>query len=52
MTVYTYDRRGRNESGDTKPYTVAREIEDIDALIDDAGGSAFSTGFRRAPRSR
>jgi Predicted hydrolases or acyltransferases (alpha/beta hydrolase superfamily) len=40
FTVYTYDRRGRGESGDTKPYASEREIEDIDALIDAAGGSA------------
>jgi len=40
FTIYTYDRRGRGESADTKPYTVQREIEDIAALINDAGGSA------------
>jgi pimeloyl-ACP methyl ester carboxylesterase len=40
FTVYTYDRRGRGESTDTKPYSVEREIEDIEALIKDAGGSA------------
>lgn len=45
FTVITYDRRGRNESGDTKPYIVEREIEDIEALINDNGGSAFVTGF-------
>jgi pimeloyl-ACP methyl ester carboxylesterase len=45
FTAYTYDRRGRNESGDTLPYAVAREIEDIEALIDDAGGSAFIYGI-------
>lgn len=44
FTVYTYDRRGRNESGDTKPYAVEREVEDIDALIDEAGGSACLYG--------
>src|SRR3989440_8045196 len=42
--VYAYDRRGRGDSGDTKPYAVAREIEDIDALIDIAGGYAFLYG--------
>jgi pimeloyl-ACP methyl ester carboxylesterase len=42
--VYGYDRRGRGRSGDTLPYAVAREIEDIDALIDRAGGSAFLYG--------
>ena len=44
FTVYNYDRRGRNESGDTPPYAVEREIEDIDALIDAAGGSAALFG--------
>jgi pimeloyl-ACP methyl ester carboxylesterase len=40
FTVVTYDRRARGESGDTKPYDVQREIEDIGALIEVAGGSA------------
>jgi pimeloyl-ACP methyl ester carboxylesterase len=44
FTVYSYDRRGRGDSGDTKPYAVEREIEDVDALIDEAGGSAFVFG--------
>jgi pimeloyl-ACP methyl ester carboxylesterase len=44
FTVYSYDRRGRGDSGDTKPYAVEREIEDIDALIEEAGGSAFLFG--------
>jgi pimeloyl-ACP methyl ester carboxylesterase len=44
LTVYTYDRRGRGDSGDTQPYAVEREIEDIDALIAQAGGSAFLYG--------
>jgi pimeloyl-ACP methyl ester carboxylesterase len=44
FTVYTYDRRGRGDSGDTQPYAVDREIEDIDALIDAGGGSAFLYG--------
>jgi pimeloyl-ACP methyl ester carboxylesterase len=41
FTVFHYDRRGRGESTDTPPYAVEREIEDIDALITEAGGSAF-----------
>jgi pimeloyl-ACP methyl ester carboxylesterase len=45
LTVYTYDRRGRNKSGDTQPYAVGREVEDIEALIDEAGGSAFVYGM-------
>lgn len=44
FTVYLYDRRGRGESTDTLPYAVEREIEDIDALIDRAGGLACIYG--------
>ena len=44
FTVYTYDRRGRGESSDTAPYAVEREIEDIAALIAEAGGSACVYG--------
>ena len=44
FTVYGFDRRGRGESGDTLPYAVDREIEDIEALIDRAGGSVFLYG--------
>ena len=45
FTVFHYDRRGRGESGDGAPYSVAREVEDLDALIDAAGGSAFVFGM-------
>jgi thioesterase domain-containing protein len=44
FTVYNYDRRGRGDSGDTLPYAVEREIEDIGALIAHAGGSAHLYG--------
>jgi pimeloyl-ACP methyl ester carboxylesterase len=44
FTVYNYDRRGRGDSTDKLPYAVAREVEDIDALITAAGGSAFLYG--------
>jgi pimeloyl-ACP methyl ester carboxylesterase len=44
FTVYNYDRRGRGESRDTQPYAVQREIEDIEVLIREAGGSAFVFG--------
>jgi pimeloyl-ACP methyl ester carboxylesterase len=44
FTVYHYDRRGRGDSGDTQPYALTREIEDIEALINEAGGSAFVFG--------
>jgi pimeloyl-ACP methyl ester carboxylesterase len=44
-TVFTYDRRGRGESGDTPPYAVEREVEDVAALIAEAGGSAYVCGI-------
>jgi pimeloyl-ACP methyl ester carboxylesterase len=44
FTVYRYDRRGRGDSGDTPPYAVEREIEDLLALIGAAGGTAFLYG--------
>ena len=44
FTVYCYDRRGRGESGDTQPYSSVREVEDVAALIEAAGGSAFVFG--------
>jgi pimeloyl-ACP methyl ester carboxylesterase len=45
FTVFTYDRRGRGESSNVQPYAVAREIEDLQALIDEAGGSAAVFGI-------
>jgi pimeloyl-ACP methyl ester carboxylesterase len=45
FTVFTYDRRGRGDSGDTAPYAVEREVEDIGALLDEAGGAAFVWGI-------
>jgi len=45
FTVYTYDRRGRGGSGDTPPYAIGREIEDIAALVREAGGSASLLGL-------
>ncbi len=44
LTVFGYDRRGRGGSGDTLPYVVDREIEDIQALIEVAGGTAALYG--------
>jgi pimeloyl-ACP methyl ester carboxylesterase len=44
FTVLNYARRGRGDSGDTPPYAVEREIEDIEALIAEAGGSAHLYG--------
>jgi pimeloyl-ACP methyl ester carboxylesterase len=45
FTVLTYDRRGRGESTDTPPYAVEREVDDLQALIEAAGGSASVYGF-------
>ena len=42
--VFNYDRRGRGDSGDTAPYAVEREIEDLDAVIAAAGGQASLFG--------
>jgi pimeloyl-ACP methyl ester carboxylesterase len=44
FTVFNYDRRGRGDSGDTAPYAVEREVEDLDTVIAAAGGSAFVYG--------
>jgi pimeloyl-ACP methyl ester carboxylesterase len=44
FTVLNYDRRGRGGSGDTQPYAVEREIEDLAALVAMAGGSAMAFG--------
>ncbi|MFK4086907.1 alpha/beta fold hydrolase [Kribbella sp. NPDC020789] len=44
FTVYNYDRRGRGDSGDAAEYAVEREIEDLAAIIEVAGGSAFVYG--------
>jgi pimeloyl-ACP methyl ester carboxylesterase len=40
VTVYNYDRRGRGDSGDTPPYAVDRDYEDLAAVIAEAGGAA------------
>ena len=45
FTVAHYERRGRGESGDTPPYAVEREIEDLQAVIDAVGGSACVLGL-------
>ena len=44
FTVFNYDRRGRGDSGDTAPYAVEREIEDLEAVVNETGGSAFVFG--------
>jgi pimeloyl-ACP methyl ester carboxylesterase len=41
FTVFNIDRRGRGDSGDTPPYAVERELEDIGAVLEEAGGSAL-----------
>jgi alpha-beta hydrolase superfamily lysophospholipase len=45
FTVYNYDRRGRGQSGDTLPYALERELEDLAALIEVAGGRAHLYGI-------
>ena len=45
FTVYNYDRRARGDSTDTKPFAVEREAEDIEALINEAGDSAYLYGI-------
>jgi pimeloyl-ACP methyl ester carboxylesterase len=44
LTVVSYDRRGRGDSGDTPPYAVEREVDDLAAVIGSVGGSAFVFG--------
>ena len=45
FTAYNYDRRGRGDSGDTLPYALERELEDIETLVREAGGSAHLYGI-------
>ena len=45
FTTINFDRRGRGDSGDTPPYAVEREIDDLDAMIREAGGSAAVFGY-------
>src|SRR6266566_4913958 len=45
FTVFNYDRRGRGASGDSTLYAIEREIEDLAALLDEAGGSASVFGY-------
>lgn len=45
FTVYSYDRRGRGESGDILPYSIEKEFEDLEAIIETAGGSANVYGI-------
>jgi pimeloyl-ACP methyl ester carboxylesterase len=45
FTVIYYDRRGRGQSGDTPPYAVEREVEDLQALFAAAGGSPYLFGI-------
>jgi pimeloyl-ACP methyl ester carboxylesterase len=44
FTVFNYDRRGRGPSGDTLPYAIEREVEDIDTVVAAAGGTAYLYG--------
>jgi dienelactone hydrolase len=45
FTTVRYDRRGRGDSGDTAPYAIDREIEDLRAIIDRVGGAAGAAVF-------
>lgn len=45
FTVFTYDRRGRGESGDTQPWSVEREVEDIAAIVREAGEPVYLYGI-------
>ncbi|WP_437997003.1 alpha/beta hydrolase [Sorangium sp. So ce185] len=45
FTVLAYDRRGRGDSGDAATYAIDREIEDLDAVIQAAGGAAAVFGY-------
>jgi pimeloyl-ACP methyl ester carboxylesterase len=45
FTVLTYDRRGRGESGDTRPYAIDREVEDLTALIETVGVGVTVFGY-------
>ena len=45
FTIFTYDRRGKGASTDTLPYAVDWELDDLQALVDLAGGTAFVHGF-------
>jgi pimeloyl-ACP methyl ester carboxylesterase len=45
FTAYAYDRRGRGDSGDTLPYAVDREVDDLAALVEAAGGTAYVYGL-------
>jgi pimeloyl-ACP methyl ester carboxylesterase len=45
FTVFSYDRRGRGDSSDTPPWAFDREVEDLAALVERAGGSAYAYGI-------
>jgi pimeloyl-ACP methyl ester carboxylesterase len=45
FTCFTYDRRARGDSSNTPPYAVEREVEDLQAVIDVAGGRAAVFGY-------
>ncbi|ESY99975.1 alpha/beta hydrolase [Mesorhizobium sp. LNHC209A00] len=45
FTVFRYDRRGRGDSGNTAPYAIEREVDDIEAVLRAAGGEAYVWGM-------
>ena len=53
FTIFNYDRRGRGDSGDTAPYAVDREIEDLDALVEESSSQPrWSLATRPGPSWR
>jgi hypothetical protein len=50
FTVVSYDRRGRGDSTDTLPYKTEKEVEDLAALIEELGGSAYLYGQKSTKR--
>jgi pimeloyl-ACP methyl ester carboxylesterase len=44
FTVFTYDRRGRGDSSDSRPYDIQREVDDLAAVIGEAGGEVVVLG--------
>jgi len=44
FTIFSYDRRGRGDSTDTPPWSIDREVDDLAAIVDAAGGSSYVYG--------
>jgi hypothetical protein len=50
-TVFSYDRRGRSASGESEPYAVQREVEDLEAIIAETGGARNPAARRNSVSS-